>query len=71
MAYKSFEELDVWKRACKLAVDVYVVLKDCREFGLRDQMNRAAVSIPSNIAEGAAQSSDKINSSPQWAHSSQ
>ena len=29
----SFEELDVWKRACKLAVDVYVVLKDCREFG--------------------------------------
>jgi len=65
MAYMSFEELDVWKRACKLAVDVYVVLKDCREFGLRDQMNRAAVSVPSNIAEGAARSSDKINSSPQ------
>jgi four helix bundle protein len=65
MAYKSFEELDVWKRGCKLAVDVYVVLKDCREFGLRDQMNRAAVSVPSNIAEGAARSSDKINSSPQ------
>ena len=65
MAYKPFEELDVWKRACKLAVDVYVVLKDCREFGLRDQMNRAAVSVPSNIAEEAARSSDKINSSPQ------
>ena len=65
MAYKSFEELDVWKRACKLAVDVYVVLKDCREFGLRDQMNRAAVSVPSNIAKGDARSSDKINSSPQ------
>jgi four helix bundle protein len=60
MAYKSFEELDVWKRACKLAVDVYVVLKDCREFGLRDQMNRAAVSIPSNIAEGAERDSKKV-----------
>lgn len=59
MAYKSFEELDVWKRACKLVVDVYVVLKDCREFGLRDQMNRAAVSIPSNIAEGAERDSKK------------
>ena len=60
MAYKSFEELDVWKRACKLAVDVYVVLKDCREFGLRDQMNRAAVSVPSNIAEGAARAVIKL-----------
>ena len=59
MAYQSFEELDVWKRACKLAVDVYVVLKDSREFGLKDQMNRSAVSIPSNIAEGAERDSKK------------
>ena len=46
MAYRSFEELDVWKRACKLAVEVYLAFKDCREFSLRDQMNRAVVSIP-------------------------
>jgi four helix bundle protein len=59
MAYRSFEELDVWKRSCKLAVDVYLALKECREFGLRDQMNRAAVSIPSNIAEGAERDSVK------------
>lgn len=59
MAYRSFEDLDVWKRACKLAVDTYLVLKDCRDFGLRDQMNRAAVSIPSNIAEGAERDSLK------------
>jgi four helix bundle protein len=57
--YRSFEELEVWKRACKLAVDVYLALKDRREFGLRDQMNRAAVSIPSNIAEGAERDSVK------------
>jgi four helix bundle protein len=59
MAYRSFEELEVWKRACKLAVNVYLAVKDSREFGLRDQINRAAVSIPSNIAEGAERDSIK------------
>jgi four helix bundle protein len=51
--YQSFEELEVWKRACQLAVRIYELLRECREFGLRDQMQRAAVSIASNIAEGA------------------
>ena len=36
---------------------VYEVLKDCRDYGLRDQMTRAAVSIASNIAEGAERNS--------------
>ncbi|MEN6475467.1 MAG: four helix bundle protein [Syntrophaceae bacterium] len=53
MAYASFEDLDVWKRACKLSVRVYQLLKDCREYGLKDQITRAGISIPSNIAEGA------------------
>jgi len=51
--YHSFEDLDVWKRGCQLAVSVYDALRDSREFALRDQMQRAAVSIPSNISEGA------------------
>jgi four helix bundle protein len=51
--FRSFEDLDVWKRSCALAVQIFELLKDCREFGLRDQMQRSAVSIPSNIAEGA------------------
>ena len=51
--YRSFEELEVWKRACNLAVQVYEALRECRDFSLRDQMQRAAVSIASNIAEGA------------------
>ncbi len=54
--YRSFEELEVWKRACVLAVRTYEILKECREFGLRDQMQRAAISIASNIAEGAERS---------------
>ena len=53
MAYRSFEELDVWKRACQLAVQMLQDLRECRDFALRDQMQRAVVSIPSNIAEGA------------------
>ena len=56
MAYQSFEELDVWKRACALAVEVYKALRDSRDFSLRDQMQRSAVSIASNIAEGSERS---------------
>ena len=52
MAFQSFEDLQVWQRSKNLAIEVYQSLKDCRDFGLRDQMQRAAVSIPSNIAEG-------------------
>ena len=52
MGFQTFEELEVWKRGCALAVFVYEALHETRDFGLRDQMQRAAVSIPSNIAEG-------------------
>lgn len=54
---KTFEDLDVWKRSCQLAVEVYGELSSSKDFGLRDQMQRAAVSIPSNIAEGAERDS--------------
>jgi four helix bundle protein len=57
MSYQSFEDLDVWKRSCRIAVQVYEVLRGCRDWGLRDQMTRAAVSIASNIAEGAERDS--------------
>lgn len=54
-----FEDLEVWKEGMRLASRIYRVLRDCRDFGLRDQMQRAAVSIPSNIAEGYERSTNK------------
>jgi hypothetical protein len=62
MGYTSFEELEVWKRSARLAVKTYDVLGDCRDYGLKDQMTRAAVSIASNIAEGGPKGTAGRNS---------
>lgn len=58
ITYRSFKDLEVWQRACNLAVRMYEILDTCREYGLKDQMTRAGVSIASNIAEGAERSSN-------------
>jgi len=52
---RSFEDLVVWQKAIEFVKLVYIVTNEGdlkRDFGLRDQMRRAAVSIPTNIAEG-------------------
>lgn len=59
---KSHEDLEVWKIAVALATRVYHVTRtfpDEEKFGMISQMRRAAVSIPSNIAEGAARQGRK------------
>ena len=56
-AILSFRDLDAWNVAMELVVTTYQVCKPfppSEQFGLRAQMQRAAVSIPSNIAEGHA-----------------
>ncbi len=58
MKSHNFEQLEVWKRGCRLAVSVCVATHTSREFVLKDQVTRSAISIPSNIAEGAERSSD-------------
>ncbi len=59
---KTHKDLDVWKKSMDLVMDVY---RDTQTFpkeevyGLTSQMRRAAVSIPSNVAEGASRNSKK------------
>jgi four helix bundle protein len=55
MSITRFEDLEVWKKARDLSLAVYRVTSEgsfARDFGLRDQIRRAAVSVMSNIAEG-------------------
>lgn len=62
MGSGGFRELMVWQRAKNLAVQVYRVCAEGRlasDFGLRDQMQRSAVSVASNIAEGDERNSDR------------
>ncbi len=53
------EKLDVWKKSARLSANVYKAFRDCRDFGFRDQITRAGLSIPSNIAEGMEKESIK------------
>ncbi|TDQ17068.1 four helix bundle protein [Algoriphagus boseongensis] len=58
----NFKELKVWQKSVDLAVKIYTSTKSFpseEKFGLISQMRRAAVSIPSNIAEGCAKTSSK------------
>lgn len=48
----NFENLEVWRRACQLSVDVYKTLQHLKDFGFKDQITRSSLSIPSNISEG-------------------
>jgi four helix bundle protein len=59
---KSHKDLDVWRLAMDLAQQTYEITRAFpreEQFGLSAQMRRAAVSIPSNIAEGAARQGQK------------
>ena len=51
--------LDVWKLACSLSSDIYLLMKACRDFGFKDQITRSGLSVASNIAEGIEWESDK------------
>lgn len=59
---KGFRELKVWQKARDLAVAIYKETSAgafSKDYGLRDQIRRSVVSVPSNISEGDERDSDK------------
>jgi len=59
MAAQTFEDLEVWKRSSRLAVDALLSVHTLKNFTLKDQISRCSLSIPSNIAEGYERDSDQ------------
>lgn len=59
MGANSFKDLIVWQKSAELTVSIYDEFKNLKDFGFKDQIQRASVSIMNNIAEGYAKRSDK------------
>lgn len=60
-AFKKFEEIQAWRKAYEVTVAIYRLTGDgnfARDFGLRDQIRRASVSVMANIAEGHGRKSN-------------
>lgn len=58
----QYKQLKLWQKSIDLVTQIYAITRDFptgEKFGLVSQINRSAVSIPSNIAEGAGRNSDK------------
>jgi four helix bundle protein len=58
----QYKELSIWKKSVELGTEIYKLTKQFpsdERFGLISQLRRAAVSVPSNIAEGAGRKSDR------------
>jgi len=59
---EKFEELEVWKTSIELCADLYKLTNTelfAKDYGLKDQIRRASVSVPSNISEGYERDSKK------------
>ncbi len=58
MAERSIENMRIWQEARVFTNDIYKMMSSCRDYGFRDQIQRATVSIMNNIAEGFESGSD-------------
>jgi len=59
MIIKRFEDIISWQKSKELSVMIYSLFMESKDFGFRDQIQRASVSIMNNIAEGFERKSNK------------
>ena len=59
MKFERFEDIIGWQKAKTLTIRIYQLFGDSKDFGFKDQIQRAAVSIMNNIAEGFERKSNK------------
>jgi four helix bundle protein len=59
MKIERFEDIIAWQKGKELSLLIYKLFKDCRDYGFKDQAQRAAISICNNIAEGFERKSNK------------
>lgn len=59
MQIQKFEEIIAWQKAKDLTKDIYLNLKNCKDYSFKDQIQRAAVSVLNNIAEGFERQTNK------------
>jgi four helix bundle protein len=52
MKIERFEDIIAWQKAKEMTVSIYKIFSDSKDFGFRDQIQRASVSVMNNIAEG-------------------
>ena len=55
----QFEDLEIWKLGMRTSLKIYELFRNCKDFSFKDQIQRAGVSIPSNIAEGFERQTNK------------
>jgi four helix bundle protein len=59
MLIKRFEDAKVWQESQDLAVLIYESFRNCKDYSFRDQIQRAAISVSNNIAEGFERQTNK------------
>ena len=57
---RNFEELRVWQDSRLLVKNIYHLNSDCKDYGFKDQIQRASISIMNNIAEGSESGTDAL-----------
>ncbi len=59
MGIERFEDIIAWQKAKLLTINIYTIFNDSKDFGFKDQIQRASISIMNNIAEGFERKSNK------------